>query len=57
MGMRFVVAGLLAAFLLGVIPACGSAESEKKQFQSDFEQAVKAAETGKEQVKASTKRR
>lgn len=47
---------LAAAGLLLAIPACGG-QSEEAKFQSNFEEAVKAADKGKELVKSPVKRK
>jgi hypothetical protein len=43
---------LLAACCCGLISGCGSGQDEPARFQANLEEAIKAAEKGKELVKS-----
>lgn len=51
MGLKRKVLVLSACFAL-LLSACGPARDDPAQFQSGFDEAVKAAEKGKELVKS-----
>lgn len=55
--MRLSGLNLLLACLILAVSGCGTQQTQEAQFQSNLDEAIKAAEKGKEIVKAPTTKR